>query len=104
MIQPVRLQYRRAVPLCSPGGLEIVYVGRPSPWGNPYKVFGGRTPAEAVALFEADLLAGRLGVTVNDVVRELRGKHLACYCKIGDPCHGDVLLRIANEEASDGKG
>ena len=27
---------------------------------------------------------------------ELKGKNLACWCKIGYPCHGDVLLEIVN--------
>lgn len=27
---------------------------------------------------------------------ELRGKNLACRCGIGDPCHADVLLELAN--------
>lgn len=26
----------------------------------------------------------------------LRGKNLACWCRIGQPCHGDVLLLIVN--------
>ena len=26
----------------------------------------------------------------------LRGKNLACWCPIGSPCHGDVLLELAN--------
>lgn len=29
---------------------------------------------------------------------ELRGKNLACWCKLGDPCHADVLLEIANKQ------
>lgn len=29
-------------------------------------------------------------------IEELRGKNLACFCKIGEPCHADVLLEIAN--------
>jgi hypothetical protein len=28
---------------------------------------------------------------------DLRGKNLACWCKIGEPCHGDFLLKLANE-------
>ena len=28
---------------------------------------------------------------------ELRGNNLACWCKVGTPCHADVLLRLANE-------
>jgi hypothetical protein len=26
----------------------------------------------------------------------LQGKGVACWCKVGDPCHGDVLLEFAN--------
>lgn len=26
----------------------------------------------------------------------LRGKHLACWCQLDQPCHADVLLEIAN--------
>lgn len=27
----------------------------------------------------------------------LRGKNLACWCKVGDPCHADALLELANK-------
>lgn len=29
-------------------------------------------------------------------LEELRGKDLACWCKLGEPCHADVLLEMAN--------
>ena len=29
-------------------------------------------------------------------LEELRGKNLACWCPIGQPCHADVLLELAN--------
>lgn len=29
---------------------------------------------------------------------QLGGRDLACWCSIGDPCHVDELLRIANPE------
>jgi hypothetical protein len=29
---------------------------------------------------------------------ELRGKNLACWCKPGEPCHGHVLLELANAD------
>lgn len=74
-----------------------VYVGRPSKWGNPHRATPP-TSAEAVARYRADLLAGRLAVTVDDVKRELRGKDLACWCALDAPCHADVLLEIANRE------
>ena len=34
----------------------------------------------------------------------LRGHDLACWCKLGSPCHRDVLLRYANEWASSEAG
>ncbi len=27
---------------------------------------------------------------------ELRGKDLVCWCREGSPCHGDVLLELAD--------
>lgn len=30
--------------------------------------------------------------------RDLAGKNLACWCRLSDVCHGDVLLEIANRE------
>jgi hypothetical protein len=52
---------------------------------------------EAVRRYRADLLAGRLRITVDDVKRELAGRDLACYCRPDELCHADVLLAIANE-------
>ncbi len=45
--------------------------------------------------------SGTLAFSVADVRRELRGKHLACWCKLPEPgqpdhCHAAVLLTIAN--------
>jgi len=28
--------------------------------------------------------------------RELKGLDLGCYCDLDQPCHADILLRIAN--------
>lgn len=33
--------------------------------------------------------------TVEEIQRELAGKDLACWCPLDQPCHADVLLRIA---------
>jgi hypothetical protein len=32
----------------------------------------------------------------RDIVAELRGKSLACWCRLDQPCHADVLLELAN--------
>jgi hypothetical protein len=69
-------------------------VSRPTRWGNPHPLSLGRT--EAVRRYRQDLLAGSLPFNVVDVERELRGRDLACYCPLDEPCHADVLLEIAN--------
>ncbi len=33
---------------------------------------------------------------LSDIQRELRGKNLACWCPLDQPCHADVLLELAN--------
>jgi hypothetical protein len=74
----------------------VVYVGRPTRWGNPWRVeeIGA---AEAVARYRAELLAdpGRVAV----VRRELGGRDLACWCRLDAACHADVLLSVANPPA-----
>lgn len=78
---------------------NAVIVDRTSRWGNPFTVVEhGREGA--VMLFELALLAGKdkLPFTIADVKRELRGKDLACFCKLSETCHGDILLRIAAED------
>lgn len=36
------------------------------------------------------------------VVFALRGKDLACWCPLDQPCHADVLLEIANSDGGNG--
>jgi hypothetical protein len=31
-------------------------------------------------------------------VEDLRGKNLACWCPLDQPCHADVLLELANKD------
>ena len=105
---PKRIQRMRTKGWRMPG--NAVYVGRPTKWGNPYRV--GSEPwmsrEMSLAMYET-LMTGELpdkyisnrGVEyrnfVHEHAKELRGKDLACWCKEGDPCHADVLLEIANK-------
>ena len=34
--------------------------------------------------------------TIEEIRTELRGKTLACFCPLDQPCHADVLLELAN--------
>lgn len=38
--------------------------------------------------------------SLAEVIAELRGKNVACWCPIGSPCHGQILLELANKEPS----
>ena len=96
-IQPMRIQYVRGRRMRSPNGLKCAYVGKPTPFGNPYKAGQGNTltRAEAVDAFRKLILARPHLIT--QVRAKLRGKNLACWCPCdGEPCHADVLLAIAN--------
>jgi hypothetical protein len=96
---------------------NTVNVARPSRWGNFYRVgepmcgatikrwghrlrdFSNRDRvcadrAEAVRLFAA--VVG-FDEAIHPSLREqLRGKNLACWCPLDQPCHADVLLELAN--------
>ncbi|WP_322885005.1 DUF4326 domain-containing protein [Sinorhizobium medicae] len=117
MTKPARLQLsrRRGFDLHAhsktTNGLEVVHVGRPGPWGNPFVVGKHGDAADCVDLYNA-LLAGLLRVGadpdiaalertrrfVAENVDELHGKNLACWCKPGAPCHANVLLEVANRQ------
>ena len=82
---PKRIQRKRTKGWRMPPG--VVYVGRGSKWGNPFKVEGmGRYMA--VALYERNVLP-------HLPVHELRGQDLACWCRLDQLCHADVLLKAA---------
>lgn len=77
---------------------NTVKVARPSKWGNPYSVAEyGRDLAIANYRRRLDILIifGALDLS------ELRGRNLACWCKLSEPCHADVLLALANPKATD---
>lgn len=104
-MSPVRVQRKRTKGWRMPE--NTVSVCRPGRWGNPYKV-GERmwTPQgftasasreDVVAAFAEDLEIGACDVPDwSEVQAELAGKNLACWCPLDQPCHADVLLKIAN--------
>lgn len=72
-----------------------VFIGRPSKWGNPFKIGRDGDRAEVIAKFE-DWISGQTQLLRD--LGELRGKTLGCYCA-PEPCHGDVLARLVDETA-----
>lgn len=100
-----RIQRSRATGWRMPPG--AVYVGRPSRWANPWTVakareagFGGTDAALAAlcANFFAQGMRTKVRVCqpIIAALPLLRGKHLACWCRLDQPCHADVLLELAN--------
>ena len=74
-----------------------VKICRPGPYGNPFVIGRDGTREEVIAKHRAWIMERpELQARVR---RELRGKVLACWCA-PRPCHGDVLLEIANGEAA----
>lgn len=53
---------------------------------------------KAVALFRLRATELLIGEPIRERLPSLRGKNLACWCKLGEPCHADVLLELANAE------
>lgn len=131
MTAPQRIQRKRTKGWRMPEG--AAYVGRPTKWGNLYRVvneprFGwslrgipekhgewsgiGRDLAiiYATSLFKQVLLKGELPYGYSEIQRELGGRDLACWCPVDQPkpgwwhdtqpCHADVLLRVANGGAA----
>ena len=116
MTHPVRVQLsRRKGWRMAP---SAVRVSRPGPFANPFspiqvgvfffppsrdlgKYLGNivqlRTPPSrerCIDMYIAWLLAQ---CNQNpDFLDPLRGKNLACWCPLDQPCHADVLLDLAN--------
>lgn len=92
---PARIQFKHPKSgYTLPAG--VVYVGRPSAWGNPFTAKDGYSAAAAVAKFEAYALQ-RLAEEPA-WLEPLQGKSLACWCSLNsEPCHAEVLLSLADD-------
>lgn len=117
-MKPSRIQRKRARGWRMPQ--NTIYVGRPTRWGNPWRVDQPEHDHSVSPLQDSKLSAAsavrlyREWIEVRDwqhkrngrthgrepytlLIRELlRGKNLACWCPLDQPCHADVLLEIAN--------
>jgi hypothetical protein len=117
---PVRIQRHRAKGWRMPAG--AIYVGRPGRWGNPWTATqdffhrrGLQTPGDDRPTM-LPLSVMKEGMTVqmglvalyreeikhwpsyrrNQIIELLQGRDLVCWCPLGQPCHADVLLELAN--------
>lgn len=117
---PRRVQLSRAKGWRMPE--NTVKVTRPGKFGNPFIVgeevppntfwrdgryFVVETTEMAVLLFRHFVLRTNpegytgwhsFGTIAGRHLPELRGKNLACFCRLDQPCHADVLLELANAD------
>ena len=116
MAKPQRIQLKRSKGWRMPP--NTVKVDRSTRWGNPFPIdcYGQE---KAVDKFRRFVTTGMSGMEMSESSRqdkwsnanislvhvrgvilrtlhELRGKNLACWCPLDQPCHADVLLEIAN--------
>ena len=126
MSAPTRIQLRRTKGWRMPE--NTVKVARPTKWGNPYRLghtnfapqliltkdHGALMPAPkyiestemAVRMLEILIHSNVADPSsilppypaLDEIRAELRGKNLACFCPLDQPCHADVLLELANKE------
>ena len=121
---PARLQLSRrkgfdlqALSLAT-NGLAAVKVARPGMWGNPYAVrpdlpvgyfvcrgkveSAVKTAKDAVARFENWIVSSNESAkALRSRLPEIRGRNLACFCRLDQPCHADTLLHLANFTCED---
>jgi hypothetical protein len=120
-LKPIRIQRKRVSGWKMPENTVSVTI--PGKWGNPFKVVGDMI--YGYAGHRRKILNPWVYIKQGDIVEclklykewmdgkwdsgivtprqwtlaefnELRGKNLCCWCKIGAPCHADVLLEICN--------
>lgn len=99
MSAPVRIQRKRTKGWKMPE--NTVYVGRPGPYGNPFTIgaaleAGYRGTVHQLAQMCVDEYRRAPGFDDPSFLAPLRGKNLACWCPLDQPCHADVLLERAN--------
>lgn len=94
---------------CTPHGCDTKPCGCCEPFRCCVKVFreyvvsglegrGSRTGSFVIGLDGIEGYPRRAKLIAG--LPALRGKNLACWCKLDAPCHADVLLELANAEAA----
>ena len=98
-----------------------IYVGRPTKYGNPFKLISGMMfyfsvnrsvfspwiiydhaksdyePSDMVYFYEMWItgkLTTEIGLPEVPNIEDLRGKDLACWCAPTHYCHADILIKI----------
>lgn len=77
-------------------GPDAVYIGRGSPYGNPFVIGKDGDRDDVCDKYEQYLLNNPQ--LLQAVKTTLRGRDVVCFCA-PKRCHGDTLVRLANERS-----
>jgi len=72
------------------------------PYANPFVIGKDGDRDECIAKFREqwesaiNSRVGLFGAVMQQLLKDIRGKNLACWCPLDQPCHADVLLELAN--------
>ena len=106
---PKRIQRKRTKGWKMPE--NTVYVGRPTKYGNPFTALEW-VPHRLVeeGFCKTQIMSRQMVIklfikkTLPQIdLDELKGKDLACWCRLDQPCHADILLEEANKDESPGQ-
>ena len=70
-----------------------IYIGRPSKWGNPFKV--GKDGSREVVIQKYEKWIQNQPELLS-ALPELSGMVLGCWCA-PMPCHGEVLVKLSQK-------
>ena len=92
--QPVVRRIQRSRERGSRQPVNTKYCGRPTDWGNPFRIGDEYTRDEAVEAFREAFWAHELPVTPARVRMEFAAyDYLSCWCRLEQPCHVDEYIR-----------
>jgi hypothetical protein len=75
-----------------------IFIGRPSKFGNPFVIGEDGNRTEVIAKFEQYM---RSHPDLQNYLKELDGRIIACWCRTDQSCHGDVYLKLLQENYFD---
>lgn len=78
-------------------GRRYIYIGRPSRWGNPFRIGPDGSRAEVIEKFRQYWYADAQADLRRLARVELKDTDLGCYCTPA-ACHGDVIAEWVNLE------
>ncbi len=91
---PRRLQLSRRSGARLPS--DALSVAHPSAWANPYRPAARSAAANVAAVRHFISYLDRNPELVTRARQHLQGLNLACWCRPGLPCHGEVWLLLVN--------